>query len=89
MYRIIVIVIVLVIVINYKYFIKMNNVKNNNNTNIKYDKYDNYDKYDKNEINNNLIIEPFDGIRKNNARQIFGILLIIIIIDLGLDVLDM
>ena len=27
-------------------------------------------------------IEPFDGIRKNNARKIFGILLIIIIIDL-------
>ena len=24
-----------------------------------------------------LLIEPFDGIRKNNARKIFGILLII------------
>jgi len=28
-----------------------------------------------------LLIEPFDGVRKNNARKIFGILLIIIILD--------
>ena len=28
-----------------------------------------------------LLIEPFDGVRKNNARKIFGILLIIIVLD--------
>ena len=27
------------------------------------------------------LIEPFDGVRKNNARKIFGILLIIIVLD--------
>ena len=32
------------------------------------------------------IIEPFDGIQKNNARLIFGLLLIIIIIDFGLNI---
>ena len=32
-------------------------------------------------------IEPFDGIRKNNARKIFGILLIIIIIDFIMDII--
>jgi len=31
--------------------------------------------------NENIIIEPFDGIRKENSRKIFTILLIIIIID--------
>ena len=31
------------------------------------------------------MIENFDGIKKNNARQIFGILLIIIIIDYGIE----
>jgi len=31
------------------------------------------------------LIEPFDGIKKNNARRIFGILLVFIIIDFGLD----
>ena len=33
----------------------------------------------------NKLIEPFDGIKKNNARRIFGILLVFIIIDFGLD----
>jgi hypothetical protein len=33
----------------------------------------------------NKLIEPFDGIKKYNARRIFGILLIFIIIDFGLD----
>ena len=32
-----------------------------------------------------LLIEPFDGVRKSNARKIFGILLIIIVIDFGID----
>ena len=32
------------------------------------------------------LIEPFDGIRKNNSRKIFGILLIIIIIDFAMDI---
>ena len=31
------------------------------------------------------VIENFDGIRKNNARVIFGILLIIIVVDFGMD----
>jgi len=34
-----------------------------------------------NNKNANLVIEHFDGIRKENSRQIFIILLIIIIID--------
>ena len=29
----------------------------------------------------NPVIEPFEGIRKNNARQIFGILLIFIVLE--------
>ena len=33
----------------------------------------------------NPVIEPFDGIRKNNSRKIFGILLIIIVLDFGMD----
>jgi len=33
----------------------------------------------------NKLIEPFDGIKKYNARKIFGILLVFIIIDFGLD----
>jgi hypothetical protein len=33
-------------------------------------------------------IEPFDGIRKNNARTIFGILLIIVIIDFVIDIVS-
>jgi len=33
-------------------------------------------------------IEPFDGIRKNNARTIFGILLIIVIIDFIIDIVS-
>ena len=33
----------------------------------------------------NKLIEPFDGIKKYNARRIFGILLVFIIIDFGLD----
>jgi len=32
------------------------------------------------------IIETFDGVRKSNARKIFGILLIIIIIDFAMDI---
>ena len=32
------------------------------------------------------IIESFDGVRKSNARKIFGILLIIIIIDFAMDI---
>lgn len=32
-----------------------------------------------------IIIETFDGIRKHNARQIFGILLLFIVIDLCID----
>ena len=36
-----------------------------------------------NYINKDIeLIEPFDGVRKSNARKIFGILLIIIIVDL-------
>ena len=31
------------------------------------------------------IIEPFDGIRKNNSLLIFKILLIIIIVDVAID----
>jgi len=34
-----------------------------------------------------LFIEPFDGVRKSNARKIFGILLIIIVIDFGIDLI--
>ncbi len=34
-----------------------------------------------------LLIEPFDGIRKNNARQIFGILLIIIVVDFAIELI--
>ena len=33
----------------------------------------------------NKIIEPFDGIRKNNSLLIFKILLIIIIVDVAID----
>jgi hypothetical protein len=33
------------------------------------------------------LIEPFDGIRKNNARKIFGILLIIIIVDFAMELI--
>ena len=32
-------------------------------------------------------IEGFDGIRKNNARQIFGILLIIIVVDFAMELI--
>lgn len=38
--------------------------------------------------NINNYIETFEGIRKNKSRKIFGILLILIIIDLGLDFID-
>ena len=38
--------------------------------------------------NVNNFIETFEGIRKNKSRKIFGILLILIIIDLGLDFID-
>jgi len=55
------------------------------------------DNSNSNSINNNsnivnqgsnkslITIETFDGIRKSNSRKIFGILLIIIIIDFGID----
>jgi len=33
------------------------------------------------------LIEPFDGIRKTNSRQIFGILLIIIVLDFAMDII--
>ena len=33
-------------------------------------------------------IETFEGIRKDKSRKIFGILLILIIIDFGLDFID-
>ena len=33
------------------------------------------------------VIENFDGIRKDNARLIFGILLIIIIVDFGIEII--
>ncbi len=33
------------------------------------------------------LIEPFDGIRKNNARKIFGILLIIIVVDFAMELI--
>ena len=36
----------------------------------------------------NPVIEPFDGIRKNHARKIFGILLILIILNLTINSLD-
>ena len=39
-------------------------------------------KNNKNNETNNTIIEPFDGIRKNNSRFIFGILLFIISMDI-------
>jgi hypothetical protein len=32
-------------------------------------------------------LEGFDGIRKNNARQIFGILLIIIVVDFAMELI--
>ena len=35
----------------------------------------------------NPVIEPFDGIRKTNARQIFGILLIIIVLDFAMNLI--
>jgi len=34
-----------------------------------------------------LLIEPFDGVRKNNARKIFGILLIIIVVDFVIELI--
>ena len=35
------------------------------------------------------LVEPFfDGIRKDNARLIFGILLIIIIVDFGMEIIN-
>lgn len=46
------------------------------------------------ENNNNLngystlIIENFDGIRKDNARRIFSILLLIIIVDFGIEIIN-
>ena len=51
-------------------------------------------------VNNNLtikgargaealaVIENFDGIRKDNARRIFGILLLIIIVDFGIEIIN-
>ena len=36
---------------------------------------------------NPSLVEGFDGIRKNNARQIFGILLIIIVVDFAMELL--
>jgi len=44
-------------------------------------KIDERSEYLNNVKNNKKIIEPFDGIRKDKSRVIFGILLIIIIID--------
>lgn len=41
-----------------------------------------------NNYNNTNTIEPFDGIRKHNARTIFGILLIIIVADLVIDIIS-
>lgn len=38
--------------------------------------------------NVNNYIETFEGIRKDKSRKIFGILLILIIIDFGLDFID-
>lgn len=38
---------------------------------------------------NSIIIETFDGIRKHNARQIFGILLLFIVIDLCIDIFQL
>jgi hypothetical protein len=38
----------------------------------------------KNEMNNNFI-ETFDGIRKDNSKIIFGILLLIITLDVIID----
>ena len=35
----------------------------------------------------NPVIEGFDGVRKNNARQIFGILLIIIVVDFAMELI--
>jgi hypothetical protein len=32
-------------------------------------------------------IEGFDGVRKNNARKIFGILLIIIVVDFAMEII--
>ena len=53
---------------------------------------------DNNSINNksitsrshmfSLLIEPFDGVRKYNARKIFGILLIIIVLDFAIDIFE-
>ena len=34
------------------------------------------------------VIENFDGIRKGNARVIFGILLIIIVVDFGMEMFN-
>ena len=33
-------------------------------------------------------IEGFDGVRKNNSKKIFGILLIIIVIDFGIELIS-
>ena len=42
--------------------------------------------YNNNNKNNKNTIETFDGIRKNNARTIFSILLIIIVADFFMDI---
>jgi hypothetical protein len=47
---------------------------------------DNFNNLHEMKILNN-VIEPFDGIRKNNARKIFGILLLIIIVDFAMDIM--
>ena len=35
----------------------------------------------------NPVLEGFDGVKKHNARKIFGILLIIIVIDFAMDII--
>ena len=52
-----------------------NSYNSNSNSNISHNNVNNY-------------IETFEGIRKDKSRKIFGILLILIIIDLGLDFID-
>jgi hypothetical protein len=52
----------------------VNNNNNNNNNSINKNVFSSLLKVPS-------LIEPFDGVRKNNARKIFGILLIIIVLD--------
>jgi hypothetical protein len=61
----------------------------------KMDKIDNTNKYINNFQDTSLpalpalpsLIEPFDGIKKHNSKTIFGLLLLIIVIDFVVDLM--